>query len=229
MKRFFSLLTILGLCATSVFGQAAGGTKHTALQILSGGGNLFITNNGAYNAFTNNVWYLNSMGTSNIQSGAAYFTNTIVQPSGTTVSNILYYPAASHDVQGWADVNGDVAPLTLSVMLNNTNYLPLDNQNANPGTNFAGPYMTINSSNTQTLTFALAKVLWGTNADTTSTNQFTFNVAANGTNVVVYSTNLPTAFVQGAVGFRLFSVTNGSTANTFGNIINRVTITGFAP
>lgn len=229
MKRIFSLTSLLALCVLSALGQGAGGTQHRALDFLSQGGNLFITNAGTYNAFTNNAIYLNAQGTSNILSGAPYFTNTIVQPSGTTVSNVLSYPPATHDVQGWADVNGDVAPLTFSVLLNNTNYMPQPNQVSFPGTNYPGLFSTLNSSNTQTLTIILQKILWGTNADNSTTNQFSFNITANGTNQVMYSTNLPTAFVQGAVGFRFYTVSSTTAANTFGNTINRATITGFAP
>jgi len=230
MKKLLSLGLLLSLSATAVLGQASGGgAQHTALQFLSGGGNLFVTNGGSYTNFGTSTIYLNSTGTSNITSGAAYFTNTIVQPSGTTVSNILYYPPASHDVKGWADVNGDVAPLTVSVIINNTNYMPQPNQVAFPGTNFPGLYTLPNSSNTQSLTIYLQKVLWGTNADNSTTNQFSFVVGCNGTNQVVYSTNLPTVFVQGAIGFRFAGVGSTTNANTVGNTINTVTITGFAP
>jgi hypothetical protein len=229
MKRLFSLVLALGLSYTGVFAQGAGGAKHMALQLLSGSGNLFLTNGGTYTAFNTNTIFLNSIGTSNIQSFTPYYTNTIVQPSGTTVSNVLFYGAASHDVDIWADANADVAPLTVSVMLNNPGYLPGDNQNANPGTNFPGLYAATVTSNAQVITFTLEKVLWGTNADTTTTNQFTFNVTVSGTNIIMASTNLPTAFVQGAKGIRFASAASTTNANTTGNTINRVTVTGYAP
>jgi hypothetical protein len=229
MKKVISLISALGLCVITVLADSSGGVKHTALQFLAGGGNMFLTNGGTYTNFGTNTIYLNSQGTSNIVSAAPYFTNTIVQPSGTTVSNILTYAPAQKDVQGWADVNGDVAPLTLSMMLNNTGYLPADNQVLSPGTNFPGLYAFLNASNTQTITIYLQKIVWGTNADNSSSNQFVFAMTANGTNTAVYSTNLPTAFVQGAVGFRLAGAWSTTNANTLGTTINRVTISGFAP
>lgn len=228
MKKFISLITGLLLAGTSVLAQGPS-YKHTPLQFLSLGGNLYLTNNGSLTAFPTNVQFLNALGTSNITAGAPFFTNSIVQPSGTTVSNILYYPYPWHDVNIFTDGNGDVAPLTVSAVINNQVYMPQGNQNAGPGTNFPGIVAALNASNTQVITFTFQKVLWETNADLSTTNQFSFNATCNGTNEVIVSTNLPTAFVQGAAGIRLSAVSSTSVNNTFGNVINRVTVTGWSP
>lgn len=130
--------------------------------------------------------------------GAGYSTNATT-PNYTNTQAIIDLPL-------WANRDGTVPVANVSIHLLGTD-----------------------ATGTNTLTFLFVGVPRGQgySASTSSQNQWSVAVAANGTTDVILATNIPTANFQGCGAIRLKTVTSGAAGGTVQ--IRSVALNGFRP
>ena len=210
-------------------------------QPLINGWNIFVTNGTPAITGNSNILY-------------TYIHGEVFNSLNNNNGNTNSYAPESIDSTGvpvYANANGDiVANAAIHYYLGNTNWIPqvLTNSqgqlyvsstwplntaqypaNMYPAT--TNVYPRIDASGTSTATFnfqrgwsangaAGAPIIWDS-----VTNLFTFGVATAGTTPVSGSTNLPTAFLQGATYIRLHSISL-SASNT---IVNQISVGQWKP
>lgn len=216
MKTFISLVLGLSL-AVSVQAQGPG-YRHVGMNMINNGGNLYVSNNTTFTYGNTNFIERSANLATNFPAGSPY---AVTNSNFST--NTYYYPQAVVDAEITSDGNGDVAPLALTLMLNDTNWVPADKNNNQP--NIVAPFSALNASNVNVVTVTIAPIMYGTNANTTNT--FAFSAPENGVTAVVVSTNLPTSLTQGAHGIRLVSIARTSVTTTTPLIVNGVVISQF--
>ena len=199
-------------------GVSAMANTHFSSSFLSGT-YLVVSNSVTVSQTSSNVWFY------------SYAAGTNVQSFATNAAGILY-PAAIADSPVIADANSDVNPnIAVQIVVGYSNNIfaasvqtPVVNTWTNPI-----PAIPVNSLSTNVVTVTLStvsSVALGL-ADTSTGKTFTFSVTANGTTPVVFSTNLPTSFLQGAGAIRATVGAGGGTGS--GIVVNVLNLTGWKP
>ncbi len=157
----------------------------------------------------------NTFNATNIYAKGFVFTNSGPYPYTSSIVNVLVTNTAGiGDVQLWANRDGTAPSANISVQIHGVSSIftntglfkfatiPVDTRSANYPPGLFQP---------------------GTSAN----NLWSFSVTGNGTNVVVISTNVPTALLQGNRGLRFLAVewTNAGT-NGF---VDGAFLNGFTP
>lgn len=210
-------------------------------------------NNGTFVAISNNVPYLFDTASNVWFAPFQTFTNVY---AGTTNGNSigLTWPQAFVDVAIPPDGSGEAnANLAICVVMGITNNFwsfagAYQNTNAGPiANNVQSPVIrnliatnNINAaigSSTNTLTFTFAPVIEPFNLSMPSSGwvsdkTFTFSVAGTNTQAVVFTTNLPSTFTQGATKIRLIKVgidNLGGASPPAGIVIDALNLRGWTP
>lgn len=97
-----------------------------------------------------------------------------------------------------------------------------------PSVALVGTVTGTNAAATNTITFTFYTVPDGSTVTTATQNRFQFAMPGGGSGTATWSTNVPTAFLQGSKGLRLSTVAVDSAAGG-GNMSIGVKLVGFVP
>lgn len=221
MKRLISLLVLMVLAVTvsaQTFQYRSFLGPNLSIQLTN-----TATTGSTYTYGDSSIWYSNSQGVAVLSLTSYYSTNgftAAAQANYQTNANVTY-GQAWYDVPSFSDRNGNNASITFSV----------SGTSSARGTNaIVCTLVKLLKKDPGTQELSMPTASMGT------ANEWTFGTDFAGlsftnqvSNLITVSTNLPSAFVQGAAGFRVKTITfaDNQAAATF--TLQSMGIGGYVP
>jgi hypothetical protein len=236
-KLYFSLLAglLVGAIASPFIGKDAQAEVNHKTQTFVFGQQLIVSNNITVTNTTPGARFTLPSG----QNAQALVTNSVVytNTSAGNITNTFVAPSWETDADVFTDLNGCIQTnITVTVVLNYTNFYFQPRQNFfNTGVTPTND-ITL-STPTNTVTFTFQKAAWlpswvqpGAVSTFDPNSTWSFAVIASSTGTV-WTTNVPLAFLAGAMKVRLYTVatSNVTNASASGVILNNVAWSGWMP
>lgn len=203
-KLFFIAVAVMALAGSAI------SQTFVARSFLADNQAVWLTNLTTTTYADIGVPFTNAVGGAVYSLTNLYSTNSLIAPGTLYTNSNVYYGQAWYDVQGFSDRNGNNASASISLY---------------------GVGSTTRSTNTLTLTFVKMQKLVNnipTLASTDAQSQFVVAITPNGTTAIGVTTNVPTAFMQGAAGIRLKTIVSADDGAAGGFYLQSATLGGYS-